>query len=115
MDTIVTEWIDVCAPEDVPRQGSRIVKTPRGCLALFHTADGEFYALNDSCPHKKGPLSQGIVHGAFVTCPLHGFVISLESGEAQGADEGRVQTNPVRVQYGRVQIRLTVGTETQAA
>lgn len=115
MDRIVTEWVDVCSKDEVPQQGSRIVKTPRGCLALFRTAEGEFFALDDKCPHKQGPLSQGIVHGAFVTCPLHSFVISLETGEAQGADEGRVRTRAVRVVDGRVQIQLSVAGETKAA
>ena len=54
------------------------------------------YAIEDRCPHKGGPLSQGIVHGAQVTCPLHNWVFSLETGEAQGADEGKVQTFALR-------------------
>lgn len=107
MSAIVNDWIDVCASEDIPRQGSRIVKTPARCLALFKTMDDEVYALDDSCPHKQGPLSQGMVHDKFVTCPLHSWVFSLETGEAQGADVGKVKTTPVRVQSGRVQIKLT--------
>jgi len=115
MTEIISEWVDVCAADEVPEQGSRIVKIPRGCLALFKTAEGEFFAMDDECPHKKGPLSQGIVHGNYVTCPLHSWVFSLETGEAQGADEGRVRTTPVRVEKGRVEIKLTVAAETQAA
>lgn len=107
MDKITTHWIDVCAKDDIPVQGSRIVKTPKGCLALFKTMDGEVYALNDKCPHKGGPLSQGMVHDKFVTCPLHSWVFSLETGEAQEADEGCVQTSPVRVTNGRVEIKIT--------
>ena len=57
-------------------QGARLVKTPRGCVAVFRTAEDEVFALDDRCPHKGGPLSQGIVHGRSVTCPLHNWVIS---------------------------------------
>lgn len=100
-------WVDVGALDDVPPQGARLLKTPSGCVAVFRTATGELFALDDRCPHKGGPLSQGIVHGNAVTCPLHNWVISLESGEAQGADEGRVTTYPVRVQEGRILIEAS--------
>lgn len=73
-------------------------------IAVFHTMRGEFYALVNKCPHKAGPLSQGIVHGDKVTCPLHNWVISLATGEAQGADKGCTPTIPVRIVSGRVLI-----------
>lgn len=95
-------WIDIGALDDIPRQGARLVKTPMGCVALFRTAADEVFALDDKCPHKGGPLSQGIVHGASVTCPLHNWVFSLETGLAQGADEGEVRTFPVRSEAGRI-------------
>ena len=47
-------------------------------------------------------MSEGIVHGAFVTCPLHNWVFSLETGQAQGADSGRVETHPAKVENGRI-------------
>ena len=100
-------WIDVGAATDIPRRGSRRLPSPIGDVAVFRTGDGEVFALKDACPHKGGPLSQGIVHGAAVTCPLHGMVLSLESGAALGADEGRVRTIPVRVEGGRLLIQLT--------
>ena len=78
----------------VPVQGSRVVRTSGGCVAVFRTAGGEAFAMDDRCPHKGGPLSQGIVHGKSVTCPLHGMVFSLETGHAQGADTGSVATIP---------------------
>jgi nitrite reductase (NADH) small subunit len=97
-------WIDIGAAEDIPLRGARVVKTPHGCLAVFRTSEDEVFALDDSCPHKKGPLSQGIVHGRSVTCPLHNWVISLETGEAQGADEGRSRAWRVRIEGGRVML-----------
>ena len=95
-------WIDVGSIDDIPVRGARIVKTPAGCVALFRTDEAEVFAASDTCPHKGGPLSEGIVHGKKVTCPLHNWVFSLETGEAQGADEGRIDTYPLRVEGGRI-------------
>ncbi len=98
----MSAWIDIAALEDIPARGARVVKTSLGCVAVFRTAADEVFALSNACPHKAGPLSEGIVHGKSVTCPLHNWVISLETGEAQGADEGRVDTYPARVEAGRI-------------
>jgi nitrite reductase (NADH) small subunit len=95
-------WVDIGAINDIPVRGARVVKTPAGCIAVFRTAENEAYALEDKCPHKGGPLSQGIVHGTSVTCPLHNWVISLKDGQAQGADKGHVATIPVRFDGGRL-------------
>lgn len=102
MTMIDKAWIEVGKLEDIPKQGARVVKTPFGCLAVFRTEDDAVFALEDRCPHKAGPLSNGIVHGKQVTCPLHNWVISLETGEAQGADEGQVQTCALRVEKGAI-------------
>ncbi len=95
-------WIDIGALSDIPAQGARVVKTAQGCVAVFRTAEDQVFAIDDACPHKGGPLSEGIVHGNSVTCPLHAWVFSLETGVAQGADEGSVQSYPARVEAGRI-------------
>ena len=95
-------WIDIGALTDIPPQGARVVKTAEGCVAVFRTAEDQVFAIDDSCPHKGGPLSEGIVHGNAVTCPLHAGVFSLEIGMAQGADEGAVNSYPARVEAGRI-------------
>lgn len=95
-------WIEIGRVADIPLRGARCVTTPSGRIAVFRTADEQVFALEDRCPHKGGPLSQGIVHGAQVTCPLHNFVISLETGAAQGPDEGQVRTIPLSVVDGRI-------------
>ena len=97
-------WIDIGALDDIPLRGARVVKTRAGCVALFRTAPEEVFATSNSCAHKGGPLSEGIVHDRKVTCPLHNWVWSLETGEAQGADSGRIDTYPVRVEDGRILI-----------
>ncbi len=93
-------WISIGDISDIPLRGARCVKTPQGKIAVFRTAENEVFAIEDHCPHKGGPLSQGIVHAKAVTCPLHNWVISLETGKALGADEGEVRTIPVRNENG---------------
>ncbi len=108
-------WVDVGALADIPVRGARVVKTAQGCVAVFRTAENQAFALEDRCPHKGGPLSQGIVHGTSVTCPLHNWVISLKSGEAQGADAGAVNTIPLRIENGRLLLDFTAVKERNAA
>lgn len=102
------EWLDVGAVTDIPLRGARTVPVAGGEeIAVFRTGGGHVYALVNRCPHKKGPLSQGIVHGDSVACPLHNWVISLRTGEAQGADEGCTPTIPVKIDAGRILICRT--------
>ena len=97
-----TEWIDVGGVDDIPIRGARVVRVGTHDIGVFRTANGAIYALNDRCPHLGGPLSQGIVHGREVTCPLHNWVISLETGRAMGADEGCTQRVPLRIRQDRI-------------
>lgn len=108
MNTVMETWIEVCALTDIPRRGARVMKTPLGCVALFRTQDDAVFALDDTCPHKQGPLAQGIVHGRSVTCPLHNWVIDLATGEAQGADEGKTRTYKTQVIDDRVMVDRAV-------
>lgn len=100
-------WRDVGALADVPVRGARVVKTPAGCVAVFRTSEDAVFALHDRCPHKGGPLSQGIVHGTSVTCPLHNWVINLGTGKAEGADEGSVPTVAAEIRDGRIWLSLS--------
>ena len=95
-------WVDIGAIEDVPLRGARLIKTRMGCVAIFRTDIDKVFATSNACPHKGGPLSEGIVHGERVTCPLHNWVFDLNTGQAQGADEGSIETYPVRVEDGRI-------------
>jgi len=98
----MSDWIEIGLLEDIPPQGSRIVETAFGNIAVFRTVEDRVFAVRDHCPHKGGPLSQGIVHGNRVTCPLHNWTISLESGEAVAPDSGCTRTYSVKVEAGRV-------------
>ena len=95
-------WIDIGRLDDIPRLGARVVETRDGPVAVFRTGDDGVFALHDRCPHKQGPLSEGIVHGRQVTCPLHNWVIDLESGEAVAPDCGRAERIQVKLVDGKV-------------
>ena len=101
-------WIDIGALEDIPLRGARKVKTRSGCIAVFRTGEADVFATSNTCPHKQGPLNEGIVHDRKVTCPLHNWVFDLETGEALGADEGRIETYPVKIDDGRLLLDASV-------
>lgn len=95
-------WVDAGPLAALPARGARVLEVHGIAIALFRTGDGRVFALRDRCPHRGGPLSQGIVHGERVTCPLHDWVIDLTNGRATGADEGCTPTFAVRIENGEV-------------
>ncbi|MDM4767913.1 nitrite reductase small subunit NirD [Pelomonas sp. SE-A7] len=101
----MSDWKTICAVEDIPPLGSRRVQRAKGPqVALFRTADDQVFALLDRCPHKAGPLSQGIVFGKAVACPLHNWTIGLDTGCAREPDEGSTPKFAVRIEAGQVQL-----------
>lgn len=102
----MTNWLEIVALEDIHRLGSRVIKTDTMDVAVFRTGDDQVFALRDACPHRGGPLSQGIVHGTSVTCPLHNWKIDLASGEALGPDEGCTNVFATKVENGKVFLSL---------
>jgi nitrite reductase (NADH) small subunit len=98
-------WVAVCRVEDVPRTGARRVARP-GLIdvAVFRTGDDRLFALLDRCPHRGGPLSQGIVFGESVACPLHGWTIGLATGTAREPDVGCTPAFALRVEDGVVHL-----------
>ena len=102
----MSNWMQVVALEEVPMLGSRVVEAGELELALFRTAGDMIFAIKNACPHKGGPLSEGIVHGTSVTCPLHNWKIDLASGEALGPDQGCANTFPVKIKNGQIYIEL---------
>jgi nitrite reductase (NADH) small subunit len=103
----MSDWKELCALDDIPRLGSRVVKREGVDIAVFRTDDDRVFALNDRCPHKGGHLSQGLVAGTRVTCPMHAWLIDLEKGEAVAPDQGCVKRHEARVDNGRVLLRLS--------
>ena len=109
------EWVDVGAAADILPRSARVVRTAERDVAVFRTASDTYFAIDNRCPHRGGPLSEGIVHGESVTCPLHNWVISLETGRSLGADEGCVATVPIRVEDGRLYLGLRDSAAAEAA
>jgi len=106
LEVMVNSWQKVCALGAIPQLGARVVKSMHGNIAVFRTADDEVFALLDKCPHKGGPLSQGIVHGRKVTCPLHSWNIQLDDGNAVAPDAGCAQRFEARVENGVVLLKI---------
>ncbi|MGD8527009.1 MAG: nitrite reductase small subunit NirD [Thioalkalispiraceae bacterium] len=102
-------WVEVGTIEDIPRLGARVVRTTEGDIAVFRTAENKIFALRDKCPHKGGPLSQGIVHGDRVACPLHDWKIHLDSGNAVAPDKGCAASFPVKIQGEVIWLSLIPG------
>lgn len=98
--------IEIGTLSDIPRLGARTVETPAGQIAVFRTADDDVFALLNRCPHKGGPLSEGIVAGRTVACPLHNWVINLNDGQAVAPDEGCARSFPVRLKGDRLWLTL---------
>ena len=102
----MSNWKTICDLTDIPVLGSRIVRSATGDIAVFRNVEDEVFAAHDKCPHKGGPLSQGIVHGKSVTCPLHSWKIGLDTGEAQAPDVGCTKKFDVKVENGVVLLNV---------
>ncbi|MEG3640996.1 nitrite reductase small subunit NirD [Magnetococcus sp. PR-3] len=100
-------WHRIGRLNDIPQQGARVVKTEAyGEIAIFRTLKDEIHALANTCPHKKGPLAQGIVHGAKVTCPLHNWTFDLSTGGTVGPDEGCAGHFPTKMEGDELFLKL---------
>ena len=116
------QWKEICKVDDIPVLGARVVKRGAnacGDVAVFRNSEDKVFALLDRCPHKGGPLSQGIVFGERVACPLHNWNIELDSGCAAAPDEGCAQKFSVKVEDGMVYLDVeelnTLAIEARAA
>lgn len=99
----MSDWKKICALTDIPVLGSRVVKSEKhGDIAIFRTSDDEVFAIHDKCPHKGGPLSQGIVAGRQVTCPLHSWKIELDTGNVVAPDVGCSKSFAAKLENGEV-------------
>jgi len=103
---VLSSWFEVGSVDEIPRLGSRVIEAPGGDIAVFRGSDDDMFAVDDHCPHKGGPLSQGIVHGGRVTCPLHAWKIELATGEAVAPDKGCARRHDTKVVDGTLYLRV---------
>ncbi|MDX8391291.1 MAG: nitrite reductase small subunit NirD [Mariprofundaceae bacterium] len=100
-------WIEICGLEDIPKSAARTVNAGETMIAVFRLTDDRVKAVENRCPHKNGPLAEGIISGDDILCPLHNWRISLDSGEVAAPDEGCVKAYPVKVEDGQVFLSLS--------
>ena len=101
----MSNWKEICKVDDIPVLGARrIERAQGGAVAIFRNAEDKVFALLDRCPHKGGPLSQGIVFGESVACPLHNWTIGLADGCARAPDEGCTPRFSIKVDSGVVHV-----------
>jgi len=104
---IGNNWIEVCKLEDIPPSQARTVIVGETMIAVFRLTDNRVKAVENRCPHKQGPMAEGIISGDDILCPLHNWRISLDSGKVAAPDEGCVKTYPVKVEEGQVFLSLS--------
>jgi len=102
----MAKWIKITETENIPSMGSRVVQYGEIEIAVFKTRDGSIFAINNQCPHKKGKLSEGLVHGTNVTCPMHNWDIDLKNGQALGNDSGCTNIYESKIQNNILYINL---------
>ena len=104
--TMTRHWIEVGTIDDIAPLGARVIRRPGTDIAVIRAEDDKIYAIDNKCPHKGGPLSDGIVHGCRITCPLHNWVLELDSGVAIAPDEGKAATHPVKLEGRTIFVQL---------
>lgn len=102
----MASWTKIIEVENIPSMGSRVVHYGDIEIAIFKTRDGSIFAINNECPHKQGKLSEGLVHGTNVTCPMHNWDIDLKNGEALGGDSGCTNVYESKIEDNTVFINL---------
>jgi nitrite reductase (NADH) small subunit len=102
----MSNWVKVAPFEEIPKLGARVVRTKDIDIGVFRLEDDRIYAVNNSCPHKGGPLSQGIVYGDKIACPLHSWKISLVNGQAEEPDVGQTACFNTKIEEGIVYLEL---------
>jgi len=105
-NTTEQNWVEVCSLDDIPPSQARTVNAGENMIAVFRLTDDRVKAVENRCPHKQGPLAEGIISGDDILCPLHNWRIHLDSGEVAAPDEGCVKTYPVKVESGQVFLSL---------
>ncbi|MEK9198473.1 nitrite reductase small subunit NirD [Ureibacillus sp. 179-F W5.1 NHS] len=103
----VVERIKVLKIDEVAKDFGKTIRVGETEIALFHLKSGEFYAIENRCPHKGGVLVEGLISGQHVFCPMHDWKIDVTTGKVQEPDHGCVKTYQVEVKGDDVYILLS--------
>lgn len=101
----MSDFIEIASTGDVPVGGAKTVSVGDRKIALYHTASG-FYATDNTCPHRGGPLAEGDLIGNEITCPWHLWGFDVTTGLCAGNSEISVKTHELRVEGDRILVRL---------
>ena len=102
----MAEFVKVAKTGEIAPGEARAVEAGGKKIALFNV-NGTFYAIDDTCTHRGGPLSEGMLMGEEVTCPWHGAIFDVTSGTALGAPAPRdVAHYPVRIEGDDIEVEL---------
>jgi len=99
-------WHFICKVDEIPRSGGRTVHAGDISVALFRLTDDTVKAIENRCPHKNGPLADGVLSGGDVLCPLHNWRVNLDSGEVAAPESGCVKRFAVKVEDGQIFLEL---------
>ena len=106
----MTRWVEVFRADDLLPGEGRTVLAGDFRLAVFNH-DGQFFAIDDACPHQGGPLGEGLFHEGRVICPWHSWVFDVRSGACPRGSHGGVKTYPTRRADGAVEVQLPAAVE----
>ena len=106
MEEEVANWVRICGLDEAPAEGQLREAEADGkslCLARVH---GKLSAVENTCPHRQGPLHEGWLEGNAVVCPWHAWAFDLETGLANPPERARVDVFPIRIEGDEVLVEL---------
>ena len=101
----MSEFVTVGRPEDIPSGEGRCIEVNGDEVALFNL-DGNFYAIDNLCPHRAGPLGMGEVDGEDVICPWHSWRFNIKTGRSP-ENSSKVMSYPVKIENGEIKVALS--------
>jgi nitrite reductase/ring-hydroxylating ferredoxin subunit len=101
----MSDFIEIAATNEVPLGRAKAFNAGGRIIALYHTANG-FFATDNSCPHRGGPLAEGDVLGGEIVCPWHFWAFDVMTGMCVGNPEISVATHELRVDGDRVMVKV---------
>ena len=102
----MAEWVRLCAATEAPSPGNVLEAEVQGIAICLANIDGRLAAVDNWCPHRRGPLGQGWIEGETVVCPWHSWSFNAKTGQAEYPENERVAVFPLKVEGDAVLIEL---------